>query len=212
MVRRATKKDRKKYTRKRKEIILIATEGKNKTERNYFREFNKSIKDCSIIFSEGNNTDPVNIVHDALNSADKKGLESQNGDSIFAVFDTDFKKESQILVARKLAERNGVEIILSNPCFEVWLLLHFRYSTHGYQSNNEVIKELNYVWPEYRKNIDSFQQLRNRCEDAIENAGRLKRFHNETKGTKLVERCNPSTDVDKLVTRIIKDQRKLNSL
>ena len=45
--------------------------------------------------------------------------------------------------------------------------------------------------------------------DAIENAGRLKRFHNETKGTKLVERCNPSTDVDKLVTRIIKDQRKL---
>ena len=208
MVRRATKKDRKRYTRERKEIILIATEGKNKTERNYFREFNRSIKGCSIVFSDGNNTDPVNIVHDALNSADKRDVEPQNGDSIYAVFDTDFKKESQISEARKLAERNGVEIIPSNPCFEVWLLLHFRYSTRGYQSNNEVIKELNDVWPEYRKNIASFQPLRNRCEDAIENARKLKQFHNETKGTEIVERCNPSSDVGKLVTRIIKDQRK----
>lgn len=207
MVRRATKKDRKRYTRERKEIILIATEGKNKTERNYFREFNRSIKGCAIVFSDGNNTDPVNIVNDALNSADKRDIEPQNGDSIYAVFDTDFKKESQILEARKLAERNGVEIILSNPCFEVWLLLHFRYSTHGYQSNNEVIKELNDVWPEYRKNIASFKQLRDRCEDAIENTGKLKKFHNETKGTDIVERCNPSTDVDKLVTRIIEARK-----
>lgn len=207
MVRRATKKDRKRYTRERKEIILIATEGKNKTERNYFREFNRSIKGCAIVFSDGNNTDPVNIVHDALNSADKRDIEPQNGDSIYAVFDTDFKKESQISEARKLAERNGVEIILSNPCFEVWLLLHFRYSTRGYQSNNEVIKELNDVWPEYRKNIASFKQLRDRCEDAIENTGKLKKFHNETKGTDIVERCNPSTDVDKLVTRIIEARK-----
>lgn len=207
MVRRATKKDRKRYTRERKEIILIATEGKNKTERNYFREFNRSIKGCAIVFSDGNNTDPVNIVNDALNSADKRDIEPQNGDSIYAVFDTDFKKESQISEARKLAERNGVEIILSNPCFEVWLLLHFRYSTRGYQSNNEVLKELNDVWPEYRKNIASFKQLRDRCEDAIENTGRLKKFHNETKGTDIVERCNPSTDVDKLVTRIIEARK-----
>lgn len=207
MVRRATKKDRKRYTRERKEIILIATEGKNKTERNYFREFNRSIKGCAIVFSDGNNTDPVNIVHDALNSADKRDIEPRNGDSIYAVFDTDFKKESQISEARKLAERNGVEIILSNPCFEVWLLLHFRYSTRGYQSNNEVIKELNDVWPEYRKNIASFKQLRDRCEDAIENTGKLKKFHNETKGTDIVERCNPSTDVDKLVTRIIEARK-----
>lgn len=207
MVRRATKKDRKRYTRERKEIILIATEGKNKTERNYFREFNRSIKGCAIVFSDGNNTDPVNIVHDALNSADKRDIEPQNGDSIYAVFDTDFKKESQISEARKLAERNGVEIILSNPCFEVWLLLHFRYSTRGYQSNNEVIKELNDVRPEYRKNIASFKQLQDRCEDAIENTGKLKKFHNETKGTDIVERCNPSTDVDKLVTRIIEARK-----
>ena len=207
MVRRATKKDRKRYTRERKEIILIATEGKNKTERNYFREFNRSIKGCAIVFSDGNNTDPVNIVHDALNSADKRDIEPQNGDSIYAVFDTDFKKGSQISEARKLAERNGVEIILSNPCFEVWLLLHLRYSTRGYQSNNEVIKELNDVWPEYRKNIATFKQLRDRCEDAIENTGKLKKFHNETKGTDIVERCNPSTDVDKLVTRIIEARK-----
>lgn len=203
MVRKATKKERKKYTRKRNAIVLVATEGNNKTEKTYFREYNKSLKGCKIVFSNGNNTDPVKIVSDAINSAQNKGIEIGRGDSIFAVMDIDFNKESQIYKARKLAEKNGVELILSNPCFEVWLLLHFRYSTHGYQNNHEVLNELSNQWPEYRKNIESFQKLQNRCGMAVENALRLKQFHKETKGTDVVEKCNPSTDVHKMVTCII---------
>lgn len=206
MVKRATKKDRKRYTRKRKNVILIATEGKNKTERYYFQEFNRSINDYAIAFSDGNNTDPVKIVRDALNTADKKGIEPGNGDHICAVFDTDFQKEQQIGEARKLAEKNDVELVLSNPCFEVWLILHFRYSTHGYQSNREVLEDLKKHWPDYRKNITSFQQIQARCEEAIGNAEKLRKFHGGNKGTEIIEKCNPSTDVDKLVTRIIKFQ------
>ena len=104
--------------------------------------------------------------------------------------------------AKKLKE-NGIELILSKPCFEIWLLLHFRYSTHGYQNNHEVLNELSNQWPEYRKNIESFQNLQNRCGMAVENALRLKQFHKETKGTDVVEKCNPSTDVHKMVTCII---------
>lgn len=203
MVRRATRKERKRYTRKRNDIILIAAEGKNKTEKNYFQEFNRSLNGCNIVFSNGNNTDPVKIVNDAVNTAKTKGVEVQNGDLVYAVFDTDFNKESQIKEARKLADKNGVELILSNPCFEVWLLLHFRYSTRGYQSNHEVLNELNNLWPAYHKSINSFRYLHDRCELAADNARRLKRFSFETKGTEAVEKCNPSTDVYRLVSQII---------
>lgn len=120
------------------------------------------------------------------------------------MFDTDFNKEIQIGKARKLADENGIELILSNPCFEVWLLLHFRYSTRGYQSNHEVLDELRNRWPAYRKNIDSFQYLQDCCEVAINNAKKLEQFNFDNKGTEVIEECNPSTDVHKLVMRIIK--------
>lgn len=92
-----------------------------------------------------------------------------------------FGKESQISEARK-----------------------FRYSTREYHNNNEVIRELSDLWPEYRKNIISFQKIQDRCEVAICNTNKIKQFHDETKSTEIIEKCNPSTDVYKLATRIIK--------
>ena len=31
--------------------------------------------------------------------------------------------------ARNAAEKNGISILISNPCFELWYNLHFEYST-----------------------------------------------------------------------------------
>lgn len=55
-------KKRGQVTRKRKPVILISTEGKNKTEEIYFNNF-KLNKKYSIIYSKGNYTDPVNMVN-----------------------------------------------------------------------------------------------------------------------------------------------------
>lgn len=51
MVKRATRKIRGKEKRKRKRIILIGTEGKNKTETKYLMSFNRVLKNTSIQFS-----------------------------------------------------------------------------------------------------------------------------------------------------------------
>ena len=200
----SNKKRKKKVYQKKKKNYIDCNRRKNKTEKTYFQEFNKHLKNCNIVFSNGNNTDPVKIVNDAINTAESKDIESENGDLLYAVFDTDFNKILQIETARKLARKNDIEIILSNPCFEIWLLLHFRYSTRGYHSNNEVLNELCNHWPEYCKNIDSFQYLQDRCKSAIENARKLKKFCLEMNGTESIECCNPSTDVYKLVTDLIK--------
>lgn len=202
MVKRATKKQRGRYTRERKHVILIATEGDNKTEKNYFHEFNGRMNDVSIVFSDGNSTDPVKIVMDAIRSAKKRGIDFSYGDKAYAVFDVDFNKEKQIAEARKLAKDYGMELILSNPCFEVWILQHFRFSTRGYHSNNDVIGELINRWPEYRKNIGSYRYIYDRTDLAIENARKLEAYHDSVNPSADIEGRNPSTDVYKLVEKI----------
>ena len=203
MVKRANKRDRENNPKRERKVILIAVEGGNKTERNYFVELNRRQGEYHINFADGNSTDPANVVEDAINSALNKGIDYLKGDKVYAVLDTDFGKEKQIEDARRRANRENVEMILSNPCFEIWLLQHFRYSTGGYNSGSEVLKELTEFWPGYRKNLDSFQDLYDKTELAIKNSNDLIKFHDSVNQRAELEYRNPSTDVYKLMQLII---------
>lgn len=202
MVKRANKKTKNRSGRRARKIIVIAAEGDNKTERTYFSEFNRKQREYHIIFAAGKSTDPVRIVNEAIKAATYYEIEPGMGDIILAVLDTDYKKEQQITEARRLAKNNGVVMILSNPCFEIWLLQHFRYSTKSYHSNEDVLSELMNRWPSYRKNIDTFEYIYDRTECAIENAHRLVDYHDSIDPGTDVENRNPSTDVFKIVERL----------
>lgn len=104
MVKRATKKQSKR--KKSKNIIVLAAEGANKTEKIYFNEFNSKQNKYRSIPARGNNTDPVKIVQDAISSAQKEELDYEDGDKAVAIFDVDFGKEKQIQQAVKLANSN----------------------------------------------------------------------------------------------------------
>ena len=82
--------------RKRKRIILLAVEGNNKTETNYFRGFNS--KDTKIIFASGNDTDPINMANSLVEDYTSNDLDSELGDAAFCVVDGDVSKtrENQI--------------------------------------------------------------------------------------------------------------------
>ena len=210
MVRRANRKKRGWQTREERKILLVATEGNNKTEKNYFTEFNRTQNRYHIVFAEGNNTDPAKVVTDAAVSSENRGLELTHGDKAYAVVDTDFGKEKQIQEARRLAEKYRVDLLLSNPCFEIWFLLHFRYSTRGYSSNSEVLDEIKNRWSDYEKNMESFSSITDRTEIAIENAMQLEKYHEKNNEKVVIERCNPSTNVYKLVELINQERGKMN--
>lgn len=208
MVRRASKKSRGEPTRKERVIILLALEGGNKTERTYFSELNRMQKEYRIVFANGNNTDAVKVVADAAASVEKKGIDFKRGDRAYAVLDTDFGKEKQIREARKQAGKNNIDLLLSNPCFEIWLLLHFRFSTKGYISNDAVIAELENRWPDYHKSIESFAYITDRIGIAIEHAEKLTQYHDSIDSHTEIEERNPSTDVHKLfevIKLVLKD-------
>ena len=155
------------------------------------------------MFAEGNSTDSINVVRDAADSFARRGLSAEDGDEAYAVIDTDFGKGNQLRRARQLAESVNVSLILSNPCIEVWFSEHFSYSTRPYKNSREVISSLQKVWPEYSKEMLSFDKVMRLTKTAITNAEKLKSYHLEATGKDDVIDCNPSTDMYRLVQKLI---------
>ena len=203
MVRRATKRSHDGKKRREKKLIVVAAEGENKTELTYLKEFNRRQKEYRIIPAKGNNTDPENLVEDARKSAIRESLDYSFGDKAIAVFDTDVGKERHIRKAVENAKRENVEVYISNPCFEVWLLLHFKYSTKSYYSSAEVVDDLRNVWRNYEKNMSSFECLENCMKQAIENAEKLEQYNLEMNSKRDTVAFNPGTDIHKLIKQIL---------
>lgn len=204
MVRKVDQKRRGKVSRKTKKIILIGAEGKNQTERKYFKAFNQVQSEYKIMAGKGNNTDPVGVVEDLLKSAKQEELDLKDGDMLACFIDVDFKngRDQELRAAMKLARQNNVSVFLSNPCFEIWYLLHFRYSTKLYGSNEEVIKELGSYISDYSKSKDVYDVIENKIDQALLNTKRLESYHLEN-GTNDRLKKLPSTEAYKLIELIL---------
>lgn len=166
-------KTRNSYHRKRKSIVLLATEGKNKTETLYF----KSIPDPEhvIRFAPGNYTDPINMVHAIKKEYEDLGLDEEWGDAAFCLVDSDINpvKDRQLEKADAEAEKR-INIVVSSPCFEVWYLCHFIASTRQHASSNDVLIALKQYIPKYRKEMpDIWEIIGDKTETAIQNAKML---------------------------------------
>lgn len=204
MVRKVDQKKRGKVSRKTKKIILIGAEGKNQTERKYFKAFNQVQSEYKIMAGKGNNTDPVGVVEDLLKSAKQEELDLKDGDMLACFIDVDFKngRDQELRAAMKLARQNNISVFLSNPCFEIWYLLHFRYSTKLYGSNEEVIKELGCYISDYSKSKDVYNLIENKIDQALLNTKRLESYHLEN-GTNDRLKKLPSTEAYKLIEIIL---------
>ena len=199
MVRRASKKAKGQKQRRERKLIVVATEGRNKTEISYLKMFNRTQKQYKIVSARGNDTDPESVVDDAIKAVEREDLDFSRGDRAVALVDTDFGKDAQLRAAEDKAVTNNVEVLMSNPCFEVWFLQHFRYSTKGYNSSDEVIEELLSFWPKYRKNLNDYSELFHLTEDALNNADKLRQYHKKVDPERDTIQSNPSTNVDTFV-------------
>jgi hypothetical protein len=95
------------------------------------------------------------------------------------------------------------KIIVSNPSFEVWYLLHYEYSTRSYMNADAVIRELKKYYPGYEKTSDMYPLLKDKMDEAIARADRLENYHNAEEHQHPDVNCNPYTDVHRLVKKLI---------
>lgn len=192
-------------SRKSKKVILVAFEGKNKTENNYFSNYRLRDKDYIIKLVPGNETDPINLVNKTIIKVKELGLNLEENDRAYCIFDTDLdeRKNMQIIKARKLAKKYHIIMITSNPCIELWFLLHFEYTT-AWLSNNDVINKLKKYYPKYEKNINIFPEIKDKVFEAIKNAKKLESFQLDNDKIIGMVDANPSTEMYKIVEELIK--------
>lgn len=162
--------------RKTKKIILMITEGNNQTEANYFKKFESS--EYRIKFAQGNDTDPVKMILNLKSQYEDLGLSSEDGDLGISLIDTDCEKfkDKQIEKADKLCSES-IKQCVSSPCFEVWLLCHYEYSTRQYNSSDEVIEYLKNHIKDYSKNDENIlKKTKFLISEALKNAERMNNY------------------------------------
>ena len=146
-------------------LIVIASEGKD-TERIYFKALAKEYTNPRVHVhilerseDEQNNSSPEHVLKQ-LN--DYKGhYEMESDDELWLVVDRDRWTEAMLSrVATECAQDNFMHVALSNPCIELWLLLHLVDATL-------LTSEEEQLWMENRrksKNADPYLKVRLRQE------------------------------------------------
>jgi hypothetical protein len=91
------------------------------------------------------------------------------------MFDKDETPQNDIDETIAQAGRNDISVAFSQPCFELWLLLHFVYSEREFSSYKELERELQKFDPSYSKSKNLIDYMP-KIGDAIKNARQLYNF------------------------------------
>ena len=122
---------------------MIATEGKD-TERIYFEALKNKIQmnqiKLEILSSEDNKSAPNKVFDRLTNYQNKYGIEDD--DQLWIVIDKDRWTEKMISeIACECHKKKSFYMGLSNPCFELWLLLHYKDLSECTPSEKTALRE-----------------------------------------------------------------------
>ncbi|MBC7977281.1 MAG: RloB domain-containing protein [Myxococcales bacterium] len=177
------------------------------TEREYFEAFRAWCKNPRVeIDFDGPAGVPLTLVNRAKDrretadrEANRRGDDFLRYDEVWCVFDVD--EHPHVPDARDHARAAGLRLAMSNPCFELWLLLHFTHSP-GMQHRDDMQARLRALMPAVpRKHVD-FEALIAGYDDAYRRADRLARDARD-RGDPVTG--NPSTEVYLLTASIDED-------
>jgi hypothetical protein len=187
-----------------KPVILLVCEG-SVTEPSYFKALRDHLELTSTFVEivPGNicGSHPKSIVDYAKSRKPEFEIDDEaiEGKNIWCVFDRD--EHAKIDDALKKAKDNDFGIAFSNPCFELWYLLHFEFQS-AHIERNKATKKIDKKdrLKGYTKNMYVFDSLLYKMPVAIKHAEKLRERHNNIGDP---ETSNPSTTVDKLVKHLV---------
>ena len=207
--RKAAELQRRKGERARNRRFLIVCEG-TKTEPHYLREMRDDlrIRPQLVHIPPNDGVSPDRVVAHAEKLYDQDAVAGDAFDMVYCVFDRDKHTTFDAAVRRTrelTAEGKPFVAITSNPCFEVWLLLHFGYYDKPFHAvgkksvGDQVVSALKTKpgFAKYDKGQKGiYGQLKDKLADALTHAAQL-RGRGVATGS-----INPATDVDELVKAI----------
>lgn len=152
-------------------LFIIATEGKE-TEKQYFKNFGNHKIKVEILNSEDNKSAPEYVLErlDLFQQRYNLGEE----DSLWLVLDVDrWVKPNQLIAVCPEARKKGYQMAISNPCFEIWLYLHFRDLDFQDRTCKDFEKKLKQILGGYNGSNLDFSKYKPYIQDALNRARTL---------------------------------------
>lgn len=211
---------RKVQPREKTKLYRLFCEGEC-TEPSYFLTFGRARHLPARFDTKDSGADPQKLLELARDYANDERKAIKDGDiEVWIVCDRDGHAHDD--KAADLQSEN-IHVAFSNPCFELWLLLHFEYCSRPFHTDQEVGPvDRDALQDEVGEYLDGFDpeqktihakhypELARRYESARTNAIRLAKELNES-GQSRLEKTN--TNVHDLVERILDciDERRENT-
>ncbi|MCE7079837.1 RloB family protein [Streptomyces sp. ST2-7A] len=174
--------------------VLVCFEG-DVTERLYVNGLRKILRRHPVYIEQGSaNGEPLKLVRGAI--ARMKEVRSGDAyDDVWCLFDVETPPHGSLDAALSLAAKNNINCAVSNPCFELWLLLHVT-SCNRYMTTSDMIECATRELPSYSGKSFAFEDFEGFIEVASIRSMELeKRYGAHEK----VQRKNPSTSVWKFI-------------
>lgn len=173
----------------------------------YFELLKRDVKasvTLNVVRAPRHGASPNDVVEIAVNqkanltSGEKKN-DAEPGDAVWALFDTEHKPHDRQRAkeAKEKANRENINVAVSDPCYEVWTLLHLEDAGQPFADCQAVIKQVKNAWkkkfnqpfgPKAQAKYDKILPFRH---EAVE---RAKKHHNAGNSS--------TTEVYKLIEHI----------
>ena len=198
---RSTSKRHVRRSREERRVIRVYPEG-SVTEYEYLRHWERANRSITLDWGESGMS-PLSLVSRArddcrLSQRSAKRDGAPQFDEIWCVFDVD--THPQVHQAIFEATQSGVNVAVSNPCFELWLVLH-SHDQRAHVDGRAIQRQASNLGLIDGKSVpeDAWGVLDDNYEDARRRAKDLDHWH---EGNGSPPRSNPSTDVWRLVDRL----------
>jgi hypothetical protein len=153
MTKRENRQSRRRPFRQSADRILVVCGGV-RTEPDYFEGMKSSYRNPAVkIIVRKAGVSPVELVELAMSVRDR---DNDSFDEVWCVCDVD---DFDLTAAVGLAARNDVRLAVSNPCFEVWLLLHFEECMAAMTGYEQLRRRLAKHIPDYDKDPRTVRQV-----------------------------------------------------
>jgi hypothetical protein len=181
--------------------VLVVCEGQ-KTEPLYVRAFARAVRNPLVhVEIDDRGGVPKTLVErakalkqDAEKQARRQRDENLRFDEVWCVFDVD--EHPHLADARQQARDNQIQLAISNPCFELWALLHLQEQNAAIH-RKKLRSAIKSYFPRYEKTLP-FEELHQGYADAV---ARARRLEDRARRAGDSDR-NPTTAVYRLTERI----------
>ena len=181
--------------------ILVFVEGA-RTEDGYLKHWGRRHRGQVIVNVHERHGTPLQLVDWAVSAQRREVYEARHGrgsphDEIWCVFDQDEHPKVDEAIAR--AEQHGIQVALSNPCIELWFILHYEDQTGHIGAGKAKKRALELTGCKETLTETALKDLEARHDQA---AMRAKALENKHEGDGSPPRHNPSSEIWRLVERI----------